>query len=97
MPNESLTLKWFYMTFHKSECDQFIMSGWRLVDELIEFVTEYFESLYNIEKSNGKLKLQLEQRDCKKSEAQRGTVKNRYDDKMRNMADERRTSHNHDR
>ena len=93
MPNESLTLEWFYMTFHKSECDQFIMSGRRLVDESIESVTEYFELLYNIKKSNCKLKLQLEQRDRKKSEAQRGTVKNRYDDKMRNMADECRTSH----
>jgi len=27
MPNESLTLEWFYMTFHKSERDQFITSG----------------------------------------------------------------------
>jgi hypothetical protein len=27
MPNESLTLEWFYMTFHKSEYDQFITSG----------------------------------------------------------------------
>jgi len=92
MPNKSLTLEWFYMTFHKSERDQFIMTGRRLVNETIESVTEYFESLYNIKKSNGKLKLQLEQRDRKKSEVQRGTVKNRYDDKMRNMADKRRTS-----
>jgi len=81
MPNESLTLEWFYMTFHKSECDQFITSGGRLVDEMIESVTEYFESLYNIKKSSGTLKLQLEQRDRKKFEAQRGTTKNRYDDK----------------
>ncbi len=27
MPNKSLTLEWFYMTFHKSERDQFITSG----------------------------------------------------------------------
>jgi hypothetical protein len=27
MPNESLTLEWFYMTFHKSERNQFITSG----------------------------------------------------------------------
>ncbi len=33
MPNESLTLEWFYMTFHKSEREQFIMTGRRLVDE----------------------------------------------------------------
>ena len=46
-----------------------------------------------IKKSNGKLKLQLEQRDRKKFEAQRGIVKHRYDDKVRNMASERRTSH----
>ena len=68
MPDESLTLEWFYMTFHKSERDQFITSGRRLVDETIKSVTEYFELLY---KSNGKLKLQLEQRDHKKYDAQR--------------------------
>jgi hypothetical protein len=56
MPNESLTLEWFYMTFHKYERDQFITSGRRLVNETIESVTEYFESLYNIKKSSGKLK-----------------------------------------
>ena len=61
MPNKSLTLEWFYMTFHKSERDQFIMTGRRLAEETIESVTEYFESLYNIKKSNGKLKLQLKQ------------------------------------
>jgi len=90
-----------YMTFHKSERDQFMTSGRRLVDETIESVTEYFESLYNIKKSSGKLKIQLEQRDRKKFEAQQGSTKNRYNDKMRNMADERRTSrcrnYRHDR
>jgi len=105
MPNESLSLEWFYMTFHKSEREQFIMTGRRLVDETIESFTEYFKSLYNIKESNGKLKLQLKQRDRKKSEAQRGIIKHKYDNKVRNMADECRTSHsrnyrddrNHDR
>ena len=92
MPNESITLEWFYMTFHKSECEQFIMTGRRLVDETIESVTECSKSLYNIKKSNGKLKFQVEQRDRKQSEAQQGTAKNRYDDKMRNTANKRRTS-----
>jgi hypothetical protein len=63
---------------------------------MIKSVTEYFESLYNIKKSNGKLKLQLEQRDRKKYDAQRGSAKNRYDDKLRYMADERRTSSSRD-
>ena len=49
------------------------MTRRRLIDETIESVTEYFELLYNIKKSKGKLKLQLEQQDCKKSEAQRGS------------------------
>jgi hypothetical protein len=52
--------------------------------------------LYNIKKSNGKLKLQLEQQDRKKYDAQRGAAKNRYDDKMRNMANERHTSRSRD-
>ncbi len=70
MPNESLTLEWFYMTFHKSEHDQFIMSGRRLAEETIESVTEYFKLLYNIKKSSGKLQEQLEQRDHKQNDAQ---------------------------
>ena len=92
MTNESLTLEWFYMTFHKSEREQFIMTGRRLVDETIESATEYFKLLYNIKKSNGKLKLQLEQRDRKKFEARQGIVKHKYNDKVRNIVDERRTS-----
>jgi hypothetical protein len=84
------------MTFHKSERDQFVSSGRRLVDETIESVTEYFESLYNIKKANGKLKLQLEQRDHHKTDAQRGAYKSRYDSRMRNMAEERRTSRSRD-
>jgi len=92
MPNKSLALEWLYITFHKSECDQFITSGQRLVDEMIKSVTKYFELLYNIKKSNGKLKLQLEQRDRKKSGSQRGTAKSRYIDKMRDMVDEHRIS-----
>ena len=91
MPNESLTLEWFYMTFHKSERDQFITSGRRLAEETIESVTEYFESLYNIKKSSGKLQKQLEQRDHRKDEA-RGSIKSKYDNKLRSMANERRTS-----
>jgi hypothetical protein len=47
-------------------------------------------------KSNGKLKLQLKQRDRKKYDAQRGAAKNRYNHKMRNMADEHRTSRSRD-
>jgi len=79
------------MTFHKSERDQFIMSGRRLAEETIESVTEYFESLYNVKKSSGKLQKQLEQRDHRRDEA-RGSIKSKYDDKLRSMADERRTS-----
>jgi hypothetical protein len=63
MPNKSLALKWFYMTFHKSEHDQFVASGQRLIDKMIKSITKYFELLYNIKKSSGRLKLQLEQQD----------------------------------
>ena len=76
------------MTFHKSERDQVITSGRRLVDETIEAIAEYFESLYNIKKSSGKLHKQLEQQDHKKYNAQRGSNKSRYANKMRNMANE---------
>jgi hypothetical protein len=96
MPNKSLALEWFYMAFHKSKRNQFVASGQQLVDETIESVTKYFELLYNIEKSSGKLKLKLEQRDRKKFDFQRGAAKSRYNNKMRYMADGCRTSPSHD-
>ena len=96
MPNKSLALKWFYMTFHKSERDQFVTSGQGLVDEMINSITEYFKLLYNIKKSSGKLKLQLEQRDRKKSDFQRDAAKSKYNNKMRYMANGRRTSRSRD-
>jgi hypothetical protein len=61
------------MTFHKSDCNQYVALGQRLIDEKPEFMTEYFESLFNIKKSSSKLKLQLEQRDRKASK--QGLVK----------------------
>jgi hypothetical protein len=94
MPNETLTLEWFYMTFQKSERDQYIASGRRLVDEMIESVTEYFESLFNIKKSNSKLQLLIQQRDSKMSNLQRGATKN--NNKPRYSGKEHRTSRNHD-
>ena len=51
MPTKRIALKWFYMTFHKSEHDQFVTLGQRLVNETFESVTEYFESLYNIKRA----------------------------------------------
>jgi hypothetical protein len=72
MPNEKLSLEWFYMNFHKSDCNQYVV-GRRLINEMPESVTEYFKSLFNIKKNSGKLKLQLEQRNRKASE--QGLVK----------------------
>ncbi len=47
--------------------------------------------LWIIKKSSGKLQKQLEQRDHRRDEA-RGSIKSKYDDKLRSMADECRTS-----
>ena len=55
-------------------------------------VTKYFKLLYNMKKSNGKLNLQLEQRDHKKSGSKRGTAKNKYDEKKRYRTNKHRTS-----
>ncbi len=46
--------------------------------------------------SSGKLKLQLEQRDRKKPNFQRGAAKSRYSDKIRYMDDGRHTSRSRD-
>jgi hypothetical protein len=46
-PNKVLQPKWFYMSFHSDDHTKYVESRWRLCNETLESVAEYFENIFN--------------------------------------------------
>jgi hypothetical protein len=54
-PNMSLQVESFYMTFHKSDCTEYVQSGQKLHDETLQNLVEYFQSIHKTHKNDGSL------------------------------------------
>ncbi len=52
-PAASLSVEWFYMTFHRTDRAEYVCSGRKLRKETRKLLTEYFESIYNSRLSEG--------------------------------------------
>ena len=46
-PSASLSVEWFYMTFHRSDQAEYVRSGRKLRKETLKLLTEYFELIYD--------------------------------------------------
>jgi hypothetical protein len=46
-PSAKLQVEWFYMTFHKTDCVEYVHSGQKLRKENLQTLTEYFKSIYD--------------------------------------------------
>jgi hypothetical protein len=46
MPNAALQVQWFYMSFHCSDHAEYVRSGCKLSDEMLQTPTKYFESIF---------------------------------------------------
>jgi hypothetical protein len=55
-PLDALVLQWFYMSFHKNNCNKFVTAGKKLKPKMFETVTEFFEAQFNQNKVDGMLK-----------------------------------------
>ncbi len=55
MPTKQLQVEWFYMTFHKSDCVEYVQSGCKLSDETLQTIAEYFQSIHKTHENNGSL------------------------------------------
>jgi hypothetical protein len=55
-PLEALALEWFYMSFHKNDCNKFVTSGRKINTKTFELVTEFFEAQFTTNKNDGMLK-----------------------------------------
>ena len=53
LPSEKLTLHWYYMTYHRLDCAEYVKSGKKLSNETIKSLTEYFQSLFAQQKADG--------------------------------------------
>ena len=52
-PATSLSVEWFYMTFHRTNRAEYVCSGRKLRKEMLKSITEYFESIYDSRLSKG--------------------------------------------
>ena len=55
---KSFAAEWYYMTYHKSDYDKFVVSRKMLAGETIKSLMEYFQALFAQKKSKGMLKKQ---------------------------------------
>jgi hypothetical protein len=61
-PSEGLALQWYYMSYHKSDREKFVLSGKTLDDETIESVTTFFQALFEQRKLDGTIERQEAER-----------------------------------
>jgi hypothetical protein len=54
-PLEALALEWFYMSFHKNDCNKFVTVGRKLNTKTSKLVTEFFEAQFTTNKNDGML------------------------------------------
>ena len=52
-PSGALALQWYYMSYHKSDREKFVLSGKTLKDPTVESVTTFFQALYEQKKLDG--------------------------------------------
>ena len=52
-PAASLSVEWFYMTFHRTDRAEYVRSGRKLREETLKLLAEYFESIYDSRLSEG--------------------------------------------
>ena len=52
-PAASLSVEWFYMTFHRTDRAEYVRSGRKLCKETLKSLAEYFKSIYSSRLSEG--------------------------------------------
>ncbi len=52
-PSTSLSVEWFYMTFHRTDRAEYVRSGRKLREESLKSLAEYFETIYDSHASEG--------------------------------------------
>ncbi len=95
-PNAAQQVEWFYMSFHKSDCSEYVQSGRRLCDESLTTLAQYFERIHNTRVSDGSLQKkredQVRQAACREF---RHELQSCYHDKLKHIVDKRVRGNGH--
>jgi hypothetical protein len=93
-PNAALQVEWFYMSFHRSDCAEYLRSGRKLCDEMLATPTEYFKSGFDAGVANGMLcKLRDEQVCVKARNEYHHKLQACYHDMLKRLANSQRRAH----
>jgi len=87
-PSDALALQWYYMLYHKSDREKFVLGGKTLKGATVDTVTKFFQALYEQRKLDGLFDHQEVER------LKRRLLRKASEDvlcKVRNAADDRRT------
>jgi hypothetical protein len=94
MPNAALQVEWFCMTFHRSDCAEYLRSGRKLCNETLASLAAYFETGFDPRVADGSLrKLRDEQVRVKARNEYRHELQARYHDKLKRLANGRKREH----
>ena len=92
-PATSLSVEWFYMTFHKSNMAEYVCSGHKLCEETPHMLTEYFELIYDSCLGKGLVPHhQLDKIQANAKREMRHELQEQYDHKLRHFAEQRRSN-----
>ncbi len=92
-PSASLSVEWFYMTFHRSDRAEYVRSGRKLRKETLKLLAEYFESIYDSRLSEGLVpRRQLDKIRADAKREMRHELRERYDRKPHHFLEQRRTN-----
>ena len=85
-PSASLSVEWFYMTFHRSDRAEYVRSGHKLHEETLKLLAEYFESIYDSSLSKGLVpRRQFDKIRADAKREMRHELRERYDCKLRHF------------
>ena len=91
-PAASLSMEWFYMTFHRTDRVEYVRSGCKLRKEMLKSLAEYFESIYDSHLSEGLVpRRQLNKIRADAKREMRHELWEQYDRNIRHFLEQRRT------
>ena len=91
-PTASLSMEWFYMTFHRTDRAEYVCSGRKLCKETLKLLTEYFKSIYDSCLSEVLIPhRQLDEIRANAKREMRHKLREQYDCKLRHFSEQRRS------
>ncbi len=90
MPNAALQVQWFYMSFLCSDHAEYVRSGRKLSDEMLQPLSKYFKSIFLARISNGSIQRKLDEQLCLAAKCKlHHELKERYREKLKRLSESR--------